>query len=480
MFGWFVAGVIVGVVALWLANLRLQRRNLHLREEKQLLHQEKQIIIDFVHHLVEAIGDGAKRDELFYRIVHAAVLSTGAMSACAFERSGDAVKGVAVEGLFPPQKPLPKENVDRIATRGRFIENILKAETLPLGETIIGQCAADGKAVFIKDAREDERVLQHDDPALAVRSIIVAPITFRDEILGVLAVANPADGGGFNEMDFSLVCSLAEQAGLAIHNSDLMKVQIEQNKLDFDLAMASSIQGMILPKKFPEVAGLDIHAFYRPAQKIGGDLYDVFRLNQNQVGFAIADVSGKGIPASLLMAICQTNLRHFARQNNSPRDVLRNMNEEMMPGIRHDMFITLIYAVVDSEQNTLTFARAGHERLLMIHGGSETNGSATSELLSADGMALGMVPGELFDETLEERTVPFRKGDIAVFFTDGITEALNREGSEFSNERLAETARLLHAESASGLSRGILSTVERHTGSSRMIDDLTLICVKRT
>ncbi len=476
----FFLGALLGVGVGWYVYIRLRRKYVQLDEEKQLLHQEQQIVVDFMHNLVEAIGAGVEREELFQRIVHASILSTGALSACIFEcTSQNKLRGVAVEGLFPPQRALPKAATARLSTRARFIEQILKSEVFDMGEGLIGSVARSQKAVLIEDAANDPRVVQHEDASLKLHSLVVAPIAFRDRILGVLAVANPADGMAFNAMDFSLVQSLAEQAAMAIHNSDLMKVQIEKSKLDLDLSMASSIQGMILPQAFPDNSRLDIDAFYRPAQKIGGDLYDVIKLDESRIGFAIADVSGKGVPASLLMTICQTNLRHFARAFRKPSEVLMAMNREMTPEIHRDMFITLVYAVVDTVNDTMTLARAGHELPLICSAGK--NGTdAETKFIGSEGMALGMVPPEIFDAVIEDTSVPFAEGDVVLFYTDGITEAINGDEVEFSDARLAETVMVLRKLSAKAINDNLVTTVERFTGQGKFADDLTLIAVKRT
>ncbi|MGE9296440.1 MAG: GAF domain-containing protein, partial [Puniceicoccales bacterium] len=256
----FIIGLIAGGLIGWLCfRLIIQRQRSQLEEDVQLLQQEKQIVVEFMHNLVEAIGDGVDRQELFERIVHAAILSTGALSACVFERSADnKLRGVAVEGLFPPQRSYGTKAAHKLATRAQFIERVLRSEVFEMGEGIIGSVAQSGKALLIEDATKDPRVVQHSDSSLKVRSLVVAPILFRNEVLGVLAVANPADGLAFNQTDFSLIESIAEQAGLAVHNSDLIQVQMDKQKLDFDIAMASSIQSMILPTKYPKATGLDI------------------------------------------------------------------------------------------------------------------------------------------------------------------------------------------------------------------------------
>lgn len=477
MWWYLLLGLLLGVGPTGYLLYRNRRSYQQIDEERQHFRQEKQLVIEFIHNMVEAIGRGVSRSELYQRTVHAALLSTGAISACAFEKTEDGtLKGVAVEGLFPPQKPLSEASRIKLTTRAKFIEQVLKSEEYAPGEGVIGKVGQTGEGLFIPLAKEDPRVFQHEDSALEVRSLIAVPILFQGEVLGVLAVANPVNGLPFNDTDFSLLESLGEQAGLALHNCQLLNLQIEKNKMDVDLSLASNIQGMLLPKKFPDNPGIDIDAVYIPAQKVGGDLYDVIELEDQKVGIAIADVSGKGIPASMIMALCQNNLRHFARQSNSPAEVLRKMNRMMAPDMREDMFITIIYAIVDPIQQQYTMARAGHE--LPLHFRRDKEGLWVGETIQSEGMALGMVPPDVFDEVLDERTVSFHAEEILLFFTDGVTEAASPDDIEFSSARLADTVRTLRNRSARDLNQGILSTVERFSGKNNQKDDITLVTIK--
>lgn len=472
-------GLVAGTIGMawfwWSARREVNR----LDEQKQMLLQENQIVIEFMHNLVEAIGEGVTREELFQRVVHAAILSTGALSACIFELKGTTLRGVAVEGLFPPHRPLPEHAKVRMTTRARFIEQVLRSEVFEVGEGLVGAVAKTGQGLLIANAVDDPRIIRHDDPALRVRSVIVVPILFREKLLGVLAIVNPSDGNPFNQTDFSLASSLAEQAGLAIHNLTLMELQIEKNKLDVDLSLASNIQGMLLPRRYPKLEGLDIGAHYEPAQKVGGDLYDVFALDEDRLAVAIADVSGKGIPASLLMAICQSNLRHFARSLQSPAAVLSALNAVLTEELRKDMFITCIYGVINRRNSTLTYARAGHEKPAIYHW-NPTIGVHQVDLPTSEGIALGMVANRLFAKVIQEVTLPFNSGDIFLLYTDGITETTNQEGMEFSNSRLADTLKALHGLSAAAINEGLLEKLERFAEGGNKPDDLTLLTVKRT
>lgn len=479
---WIVLWILtVGAVALtWVIGFRRACTLRRLQEEKQMAEQERGMVIEFMHHLVEAIGGGADRQELWQRVVHACVQCTGALSAAVFElQEGDQLKGVASEGLFPPHKPLSEFARMKLTTRTKFLESVLKNETFSLGEGIVGNVARTRKAELVEDASRDPRISQHDDPVLVVRSIIVCPILFRDKLLGVLAVANPADGKPFNRVDFSLVESLAEQAGLAVHNADALHLQLEKKRLDLELELASNIQSLLLPSVFPECPELDIAATYLPAQKVGGDLYDVFELDGGRLGVAIADVSGKGVPGSLLMAICQTNLRHFARQFDHPSEVLTAINREMMAvGMRRDKFVTMVYLIIDPRAGRLRLARAGHEiPLLAVHEQGD-GGHLRLDRVESSGIALGMVKDDLFRNAIEDVERDFGADDVVLLYTDGVTEATNPEGTEYSLARLTDSMKVLHNRPAQEILDGLLAHVARFSGKETYEDDLTLMAIK--
>jgi sigma-B regulation protein RsbU (phosphoserine phosphatase) len=477
--GFFLAGLITGGAVFFGLYLNARRERERALAARQHVFQEKEIVVEFMHDMVEALGEGLSRQELFQRIVHAAILSTGALSACVFEKTdGDRLQGVAVEGLFPPHRPLPASSKVKLMTRARFIEQILRSESFEIGEGFIGGVARTRKAELIENGIGHRRLTQHDDPALAIRSIIAAPILFGDRLIGVLAVANPVTGQSFTSTDFSLVESLAEQAGLTVHNNEFLSMQIEKQQLDLDLSLARDIQRLLVPQEVPRMPGLDLDARYIPAQQVGGDLVDLFPLEGGRLGVAVADVSGKGVPASILMAICRTHLRNFAEIHRSPSAVLRETNRAMIGEMRQEMYITIVFGVVDPRQNTIVFARAGHELPLVAY--PDDSGQFTTEYLGSEGMPVGMVEPELFDLVLEDRTVVTRPGDLFVLYTDGVTEAPNPEGKEFSGARLADAVKTLRARSAPDLISGILENVARFSGRTDYPDDISLIAIKRT
>ncbi|QYM80718.1 SpoIIE family protein phosphatase [Horticoccus luteus] len=472
-------GILIGAVPLLWSMYRARRQTERIEEEKQQVTQERQQVVDFMHHMVEALGEGLSPAELHQRVVHAAILCSGALSACLFERTeAGRVRTAAVEGLFPPHRPLDVTDRAKLATRARFIEQVLRAETFPDNEGIVGAVIQTGRGQLVADAAVDPRVVRHDDLALKVRSVIAVPLQFRDRFFGVLAVANSADGEPFTETDFSLMQSLAEQAALALHNAEFLHYQIEKKQLDLDLSLASGIQQMLLPRAFPQIAGLEVDARYTPAQKVGGDFYDLIPLDAQRLGVAVADVSGKGIPASLLMAICRTNLRQIAPRHISPAAALVELNRTLGAEVLRGMFITLVYAVIDAVQNDVVFARAGHELPLLCR--RDATGVARSEFVGSEGMPVGMVPDELFAGVIADRRESFRPGDVFMLYTDGITEAPNPEQKEFAAPRLLDAVNALHTRPAAEINDGLIEIVARFTAGEPQRDDLTVVTLRRS
>ncbi|PWU04360.1 MAG: hypothetical protein C5B43_04715 [Verrucomicrobia bacterium] len=481
IFLYLIFGLIIGLTFSLVIYFKQRTIIVELENDKELLHQEKQTVIEFIHSLIQSIDEGTKRSDLYQRIVHCAILSNRALSACLYESYNGTFRAVATEGLFPPLKNLKElyKHYFTSTSRTELIETILRSESFALGEGLIGTVAQTKKTILIPHAKDDPRVIQHYEPTLMLHSIIIAPILFKNNLLGVLAVANPIDSLPFNSEDQSVTESLAEQAGMAIHNSNLMNLLIEQKKIDFDLSLASNIQGMLLPKQFPKNNSIQIDAYYQPAQKVGGDLYDVFALSENKIGIAIADVSGKGIPASILMAICQTNLRHLAQKHTSPSAVLKEMNFVMHPEIRQGMFITITYAILDTISNTITLARAGHE-LPLIFKYNDKEDSYHHEKIISPGMALGMVPQDIFDNVIQDTSISFNPKDTFILYTDGITEATNKEDEEFGINRLNRSILPSLKSSTKNINEKVITDLEEFTEQTKNMDDLTLVTIKYT
>jgi sigma-B regulation protein RsbU (phosphoserine phosphatase) len=471
-------GALIGGLLMLAPVIRARAFARRQEEDRQQFAQDRQRVIDFMRLMAEAQGEGLTAQELRQRIVHAAIICTGALSACIFEKTpADTMRGVALEGLYPPHRPLPAAIKESLATRAKFIEQVLKSEEFPVGEGIVGRVAQTGRAELIADAASDSRIVQHDDPALSTRSVIAVPLRFRDRFFGVLAVTNSDDDRPFTEVEFSLLQSLADQAALALYNAELLNLRMEKSQLDLDLSIASGIQQMLLPRQAVSFKGFDLDARYKPAQKIGGDLYDIIPLPGGRLGVAVADVSGKGIPASLMMAIARTHMRQIAPRHESPARALAELNRAVAPDVHGGIYVTVLYAVIDGARGQVAIARAGHELPLLARF-DPAAGVCRPAFIGSEGMPIGMVPDELFTAVIADQVEPFARCDILVLYTDGISEAPNEDGKEFSGARIADTVRLCSRNSAREINDAILDAVRNFVGDVPQHDDLTLVTVK--
>lgn len=473
-----VAATVFALIALVCVLIAAKQRDILAKtlDELDRLREERQVIIDFLHRSADDIGSGANREKIYKRTVRATALSCGAMSACVYEKTADGkLVAKACEGLFPPQtKKIGRRKNGEL--RAKYIEDALIAETIEPNEGILGEVAASGRSVLIKDALKDPRIIKHDDESLKIRSFMVVPLIFRGQLSGVLAVANPISGRAFTDTEFSLAKSLGEQCALALQNAEAVSALLMRNKLEFDLRLASSIQRYLLPENLPQTDSLEFAVKYLPQQLIGGDFYDFFKLPNGKIGVVIGDVSGKGIPAAILMALCQTKLRYIAMSGKSPAQTLCLLNSEMVHAMRSDMFITIIYLVIDPKSGEAKFARAGHEPPLLARADSDE----AAQPLKSSGMALGMVSEELFDEVMEDASFKMNSGDVLVLYTDGLTEAVNPEGGEFTAKKLAQTISTLRSRNANDLNDEIIKSVESFMGpGNKYGDDLTLLTVKK-
>lgn len=473
-----VAATVFALIALVCVLIAAKQREILAKtlDELDRLREERQVIIDFLHRSADDIGSGANREKIYKRTVRATALSCGAMSACVYEKTADGkLVAKACEGLFPPQtKRIGRRKNGEL--RAKYIEDALIAETIEPNEGILGEVAASGRGVLIKDALKDPRIIKHDDESLKIRSFMVVPLIFRGQLSGVLAVANPISGRAFTDTEFSLAKSLGEQCALALQNAEAVSALLMRNKLEFDLRLASSIQRYLLPENLPQTDSLEFAVKYLPQQLIGGDFYDFFKLPHGKIGVVIGDVSGKGIPAAILMALCQTKLRYIAMSGKSPAQTLCLLNSEMVHAMRSDMFITIIYLVIDPKSGEAKFARAGHEPPLLARADSDE----AAQPLKSSGMALGMVSEELFDEVMEDASFKMNSGDVLVLYTDGLTEAANPEGGEFTAKKLAQTISTLRSRNANDLNDEIIKSVESFMGpGNKYGDDLTLLTVKK-
>jgi sigma-B regulation protein RsbU (phosphoserine phosphatase) len=271
---------------------------------------------------------------------------------------------------------------------------------------------------------------------------------------------------------------VADQFALMIENARLTDRVVEQETLRRDIALASDVQRRLLPDVPPRIECADIAASSLPARRIGGDYYDFLELDNGQIGIALADVSGKGVAAALIMSVVQASLRIISSGGDvSPARLVARMNEVVYRSTPSSKYATFFYAQLDRQRRQLQYVNAGHNPPYLFRAGRRSTADGASpdiEQLSVGGTVVGMFP----EMDYEEATVQLNPGDVLVAFTDGVPEAHNLEDEEFGEERLQALVRQTAHLAADDIGARISAEMKKWIQDAEQYDDLTFIVVK--
>jgi len=291
---------------------------------------------------------------------------------------------------------------------------------LPSDKGIVGKTVTERACQMVRDASKNKNFAQNvdKDTGFATKSILCAPLMVNDKCIGALELINKTTGNGlFDKREQHLLTSLASAAALAIHNARMAEKLVEQERMKKELQLAREIQESLLPDDedddFP-VLGINV-----PAREVSGDFYDFYDCRDGRIYFNLADVSGKGMNAALLMAKASSLLRHLAKDITDPGEHMARVNDEICETVSHGMFITLVSGFIDLNRNVIDLVNAGHQPPLYHHN------DGRFEELEATATPIGIVPGAEFPVT----TVPLDAGSLYIF-TDGITEAEDEKNTQ--------------------------------------------------
>ena len=336
---------------------------------------------------------------------------------------------------------------------------------LKIGQGLVGWVARTGEAVIVPDITKDERYVKARPQTM---SEIVVPIKIDHRVIGVLNLeANTLSA--FDRKSLELIRAYASHAAISIERAILHKKMLENKRLEEQLAIAREIQLTFLPKEDPSLPGYDISGVNVPSGEVGGDYFDFIKIIDYQTGISIADVAGKGIPASLIMAAFRASLIAEIRNNYAIRMICKKVNSLIYESVERENYVTAVYGVLDSKNDIFTFANCGHNQPIMLRRDGRI------EFLKEGGMALGIVP----DTTYEERPIFLQSGDMILFYTDGVTEAYNERGEQFGTERVIGTLKKYRNLSANRILQSIHQEVKDFASGSHIFDDLTMVVLKK-
>jgi sigma-B regulation protein RsbU (phosphoserine phosphatase) len=336
---------------------------------------------------------------------------------------------------------------------------------------VVETAAKQGEAVLTSDAQHDDRFSGRQSVMnLKLRSIICTPLVLKDDVLGVIYVDNRLQAGLFTEKHLDLLKAIASSAVIAIENARLYQVAVEKGRMERELQMAYRVQSSLIPKEAPQVPGWEFAASWQPAREVSGDFYDFISCANDCMGFVIADVTDKGMPASLIMAMTRSILRSSLDQAASPAEGIIKANNLICSDSNIGMPITAFYAVIDTSKDQIIYVNAGHHPPLFYRSGGES-----PVHLKRTGMLLGFLENEIYTQ----ESIMVDVGDFLVLYTDGITDAANSKQESYGMARFQDAVREHRNGSARQILVGIEKSVQAFIGKTAPYDDITLLIARK-
>jgi sigma-B regulation protein RsbU (phosphoserine phosphatase) len=450
-------------LALLMALINQRRKAKLIRRKFREMEGEEERMFRFLHDLGLVIGREPSDSTLSRMIVEGVLKVVGASGGAIYQEAQEPgfLNPAYVSEGCPPLIKAPPEILEKARVDPRALESHLRLARVAVGDGLIGKGISMPEAIRV----------QSEEKGL---SVMISPLRYAGKDIGVLAVARQAGGDDFTNNDFAVFRSVAEQSSFAIGNARVHQEVTEKKEIEGELKIAREVQRVLLPQEDPVVKGFRVNGTNVPAKIISGDYYDYIDLPDGKLGVVVADVSGKGVAAGLLMAMCRSLLRAFSLANSSPSAALSTVNRYLFPDIHEDMFISMNYGILDPADGSFIFCRAGHEPALIYR-----KASGEVEISKPKGLALGIDSGNVFERVTADERITLDSGDCVLLYTDGVKEALNAGEEEFGLERLSETFRQAARLGAEAVVKQVQKAVKSFTGEGPQMDDVTIVAIEK-
>jgi sigma-B regulation protein RsbU (phosphoserine phosphatase) len=338
-----------------------------------------------------------------------------------------------------------------------------------VGTHISGWVLKYRKPLLIGDLSSDERFRVSEEESRIIKTLIAVPITSKGDLTGVLIMTNKKNDSTFTNEDQRLLTIIAAQSAQLIRNSQLQSEALEKKRLEYQLELAQNMQRQLLPEKDPELTELDICAFFKPHRSVSGDYYDYFRLSDNQFGVLIADVSGHGPSAALVMTLVKGIVHSLIHTYQSPAQVLSQADKILSKIIPADMFVTMFFLMFDMDKRCIVYANAGHTPLIGF-----CYAKQKSLMVPAGDCPLNTVSNYNY----KNEQIKFDNLDSFLIYTDGLSESTNNNGEMFGMARLGDALQKYHNFPAEKIVSQIISDVTEHLENQDYSDDIIIIALK--
>lgn len=396
-------------------------------------------------------------DEVLNRVMDEVIAATQAERGFLMLREADGSLGFrAARGMDQQTIDSPEFQVSR-----SVVERVVQEERPLLTDNAQDDVFLGGRASII---------------GLGLRSILCVPLQIKGAVRGIIYVDNRLQAGIFTQDDLELLTAIASSAAIAIENARLYQVAVEKGRMERELQVAREVQASLIPRQTPQVPKWELAARWQPAREVSGDFYDFIPLGRpaseaaQPLGVVIADVSDKGMPAALFMALTRSIVRASVSQAPSPAEGIAKANHLICADAAEGMFVTLFYTRLDPVTGRIDYVNAGHDPPLLYQAQRDR-----LTLLERTGMILGIDDNTPF----EQGSIELDRGDFLLLYTDGITDATDLQGEAFGRGRLQEVIRANRRESGAGLVQAIEEALRAHAGPSAPFDDVTMVALKR-
>jgi sigma-B regulation protein RsbU (phosphoserine phosphatase) len=440
------------------------------------LQAEESRVFSYLHELAEMVSAdrGTRRvPELIVDGVAKVVQAAGA-AIYLIDKTGTRLVPDVLTRLCPPLIALPEELRTDLWAANPARTSYLKLQAIGLDSPVLGTCFVQQSALHLNRLDAQEMLSAGFTEEQSLTPVMVAPLNYGSKRLGILVAANFASMGAFPAHAFEIFLGVAEQSAFALGNAKLQEEAMEKRRLESELHAASEVQKLLLPDVAPKLNNFSIRAINAAARIVSGDYYDFIPVDADHTGIVIADVSGKGIAASLVMTTCRGLLRGLAGGLESPSQALSKVNRMIFEDVKQDMFISLAYVMLQAESGKVILSRAGHDAPFLYR-------SATREIsrLEPPGVALGVDAGDVFDRVTRDFEFQMEPGDCLLLYTDGVNEAEDMEGDQFGLDRLESCFRAAAVLGPAAVLEQVQAAVKQHVQDCPQSDDITLIAIQR-
>ena len=450
----------------WMSRVRMQLG--YLAEQRRAQENEKRVISHISETLSTVIQDVGNFQQSLSAYLQGLCgsLEVKAGAVYLWDAEAKVFRVGQVYGLFFPLT----HSVEHTFMRERALHELVMSIVISTPDNLVWECGHGHKPIHLPYASQDLRIqkLGRDNN---IQSLILTPLMLEHELLGVLVLQNKLYERYFTESDAYLAYTFAHYATLMINAERMLRDRAERERVQNELMLGQRIQYDLLPRTIPSVPGIELAGSMVPAKEIGGDYYDFIDVGDGRLGIAIGDVSGKGVPAGMLMTILQALLHSQYRYFSNTRDLLVDINTSLAQKITSSMFITFLLFEWNCQTRTLKYSSCGHEHIL--HFRAKEN---HLDCFRSGGIALGMTEDN--SAIVRERALAVSPGDTVMLYTDGVIEARNPEGEMFGLGRLKAFLEQHQGTSAEVVRKALMDALDLFRRGSAQVDDITCLVMR--